>query len=400
MDVFCGNCACPVARSKRKAAPPRSRLAFERRECEPQLVRILYGVVGEGMGHATRSRVVLEELIRENEVHIVVSGRARDYLARQFANVHRIWGLTINYGGNRVRNVRTVLQNLRGAIAGWPGNVRAYFEVLSQFRPDVVISDFESFSYLVGKALRLPVITLDNMQVINRCEHDPTLLAEHEPDFELTRSIVEAKLPGCFHYLITTFFYPQVRRERTTLIPPVLRPEILEARSEVGEHLLVYQTATTNRTLPEVLKRLGLPTRIYGLRRDLTEDVVDENLTYRPFSEARFIDDLRTARAVVAGGGFTLMSEAVYLHKPLLSVPVQGQFEQVLNARYLQQLNYGRYAPTLTALALEHFLGSLNSCEKSLESYEQTGNQATFAALHHQLARAAASPSRPDGMAP
>jgi uncharacterized protein (TIGR00661 family) len=340
------------------------------------------------MGHATRSRVVLEELVREHEVHIVVSGRAREYLARHFANVHGIWGLTINYGGNRVRNVRTILQNLKGAVAGWPANVRAYFDVLSEFHPEVVISDFESFSYLVGKALRIPVISLDNIQMINRCEHDPTLLAEHEPDFELTRALVEAKLPRCFHYLITTFFAPPVRRERTTLVPPVLRPEILAARSEPGEHLLVYQTATTNHALPAVLKGLGLPTRIYGLVRDLKEEVLDGNLSYRPFSEARFIEDLRTARAVVAGGGFTLMSEAVYLHKPLLAVPVQGQFEQVLNALYLERLNYGRYSPALTEAALVDFMGSLKACEQSLAAYQQDGNQATLAALREQLARA------------
>jgi uncharacterized protein (TIGR00661 family) len=43
-------------------------------------MRILYGVVGEGMGHAMRSRVVLDELIKRHEVHVVVSGRAYDYL--------------------------------------------------------------------------------------------------------------------------------------------------------------------------------------------------------------------------------------------------------------------------------------------------------------------------------
>jgi uncharacterized protein (TIGR00661 family) len=370
------------------------RLARETPGCKIETVRILYGVVGEGMGHATRSRVVLEELVRDNDVHIVVSGRAREYLARHFANVHRIWGLTINYGGNRVRSVRTVFQNLQGAVSGWPGNVRAYFEMLSEFRPQVVVSDFESFSYLAGKALRIPVISLDNIQIINRCQHERTLLGAKRRAFELTRSIVEAKLPRCFHYLITTFSYPPVRRARTTLIPPVLRPEILGARSEAGEHLLVYQTATTNRALPEVLKRLGLPTRIYGLRRDLKEDLVDGNLTYRPFSEARFIEDLRTARAVVAGGGFTLMSEAVYLHKPLLSVPVQGQFEQVLNALYLQRLSYGKYAPTLTERALVEFLGSLKEYERALSDYSQDGNEVTFGALHEQLARAAEASSR------
>jgi uncharacterized protein (TIGR00661 family) len=351
-------------------------------------VRILYGVVGEGMGHATRSRVVLEELVRHHDVHIVVSGHAREYLARQFANVHRIWGLTINYGGNSVRNFRTIVQNLAGAVSGWPANLRAYFDVLSEFRPEVVVTDFESFSYLAGKALRIPVISLDNIQIINRCEHNPILLAGWKPTFELTRSIVEAKLPRCFHYLITTFFRPPLRKGRTTLIPPVLRPEVLAAKSEAGEHLLVYQTATTNRALPDVLKRLGRPARIYGLRRDLMADVVDENLVYRPFGEAQFIEDLRTASAVVAGGGFTLMSEAVYLRKPLLSVPVVGQFEQVLNALYLQGLNYGRYAPKVTEEALEEFLGSLKSCERSLSNYNQDGNRDAFAALHRLLSEA------------
>jgi len=355
-------------------------------------VRILYGVVGEGMGHATRSRVVLEELLRNgHEVHIVVSGRAREYLARQFANVHRIWGLTINYDGNRVRSLRTILQNLRGAVSGWPANVTAYFEVLSQFRPEVVISDFESFSYLVGKARRIPVITLDNIQIISRCKHDPRLIAGHRHRFDLTRAFVEAKLPRCFQYLVTTFFFPPLRRGHTTLLPPILRPEVLNAPSESGDHLLVYQTATTNRDLPEVLKRLGLPARIYGLRRDLTQEVVDGNLNYRPFSEKSFIEDLRTARAVVAGGGFTLMSEAVYLRKPMLAVPVKGQFEQVLNALYLQELGYGRYAATLSEAVLVDFLGSLDSCAQALRSYSQDGNQATFAALRNQLADAAAS---------
>ena len=39
-------------------------------------MRILYGVVGEGMGHAMRSGVVLDHLTRNHQVQVVVSGRA------------------------------------------------------------------------------------------------------------------------------------------------------------------------------------------------------------------------------------------------------------------------------------------------------------------------------------
>ena len=351
-------------------------------------MRILYGVVGEGMGHATRSQVLLEELVKHHEVHIVVSGRARDYLAKRFENVHGIWGFTINYEGNSVKKWQTVLQNLKGAVAGWPQNVRKYFELVDEFKPDVVVSDFESFSYLFAKNHFLPVISVDNMQVINRCKHDAALLAGHEDAFEMTRSLVKAKLPGAFHYLITTFFYPPVRKERTTLLPSILRPEILTAKSEPGEHLLVYQTATTNQRLVELLKASRLPCRVYGMRRDLTADLVDDNLTHRPFSEAGFIEDLRTARAVLAGGGYTLMSEAVYLHKPMYSVPVEGQFEQVLNALHLQNLGYGAYAKEPSLETLTAFLKKVPECQEALASYQQNGNTKMIAALEEQLAKA------------
>jgi uncharacterized protein (TIGR00661 family) len=353
-------------------------------------MRILYGVVGEGMGHATRSSVILEHLTQHHDVHVVVSGRARDYLAQRFENVHKIWGLTIQYEGNSVRKLGTLLENLKGAVTGLPSNIKAYFDLVDEFRPDVVVSDFESFSKLYGTNHRLPVISVDNMQIINRCEHDPALLAGHEREFELTKSIVKAKLPGCFHYLIATFFYPEVRKDRTTLLPSILRPEILSARSEPGEHLLVYQTSTTNAGLMSALKQSGLPCRVYGVRRGIKADEVEGNLTFRPFSEAGFIDDLRTARAVVAGGGYTLMSEAVYLRKPVLSLPVQGQFEQTLNALYLEQLGYGRHAAALDEPTLSAFLADVPRCADKLKGYSQDGNRLMLEALDLQIARATA----------
>ncbi len=348
-------------------------------------MKILYGVVGEGMGHATRSRVVLEHLVKQHEVQIVVSGRAQQYLSKRFENVHNIWGLTINYEGNSVKNLGTLLQNLKGAVKGWPQNLRTYFDLAEKFAPDVVISDFETFSYLFARNHFLPVISVDNMQIINRCKHDPKLLEGYESSFELTKGIVKSKLPGAFHFLITTFFYPEVRKARTTLAPSILRPEILQAKSEPGEHLLVYQTSTANIQLLEDLKKSGLPCRIYGMRRDITEDVIDGKLLFRPFSEGGFIDDLRTARGVVAGGGYTLMSEAVYLHKPMLSVPIEGQFEQVLNALYLEKLGFGMYAKSLSGDALPRFLERLPDCQKALERYQQDGNKVLLQHLDDQL---------------
>ena len=113
------------------------------------------------------------------------------------------------------------------------------------------------------------------------------------------------------------------------------------------------------------------------------------NLIFKPFSEAGFIDDLRTARGVVGGGGYTLMSEAVYLRKPMLSVPIGGQFEQVLNALYLEKLNYGMHAKALDGRVLGEFLERVDGCAKSLSGFKQEGNSELLQKLDSLLLEAA-----------
>jgi uncharacterized protein (TIGR00661 family) len=362
-------------------------------------MRILYGVVGEGMGHAMRSRVVIDHLARSHEVQVVVSGRAYDYLKARESDhlgVNKIWGLTIVYEDNEVRNFRTALQILKGAVTGgWPKNVLAYFDLARDFEPEVVVSDFESWSYLYGRAHRIPVISLDNIQILARCTLAPEVLRGHEVDFRLARAIVKAKLPGCFHYLVTTFFRPPLRKPRTSLHPPVLRPEVLAAKPGAGEHLLVYQTSESNEELPAVLAASGRECRVYGFRRGLAEEAVEGRLRYRPFSEAGFIEDLRTARAVVANGGFTLLSEAVYLHKPVLASPVKKQFEQVLNSRYVEAEGYGLAAEALDPARLSEFLERLPEFEGRLAGYAQDGNAELLGALDDLLALAARGDREP-----
>ena len=84
------------------------------------------------------------------------------------------------------------------------------------------------------------------------------------------------------------------------------------------------------------------------------------------------------------------MSEAVYLRKPMLSVPVGGQFEQVLNARYLEREGYGLYAPELTPEWLGRFLEELPDFDRRLAGYTQDGNREILAKLDSLLDQVAA----------
>ncbi|MBK9035287.1 MAG: teichoic acid biosynthesis protein [Myxococcales bacterium] len=353
-------------------------------------MRILYGVVGEGMGHAMRSRVVLEHLVAAgHEVEIMASGRAVDFLGKRFDGVNRIHGLHMVLEENRVRRGKTLWSNVVGGALGLPDNIGAYFDLIGAFEPEAVISDFESWTHLYAKNHRLPILSIDNMQIIHRCALPDDIIGDDGVTFQLTKAFIKSKLPFCDAYYITSFFRPPIRKADTFLFPPILRPEILAATPGPGDHLLVYQPGA-NAALEAALRALGRECRIYGMRPGLATEEHDGALRFRPFSEAGFIDDLATAAGVVAGGGFTLMGEAVFLHKPMLAIPLAGQFEQIMNARYLAKEGYGLAAADINEPdLLARFVERLPDLTAALAGYHQDGNRELLTAVDHFLTIAA-----------
>ena len=103
-------------------------------------VKILYGVVGEGMGHAIRSKVVLDFLVSEgHEVEIMASGRAVDFLKKHFPAVNRIHGYFMIAEENYIHRGKTFWLNVMKGAVGVPRNIAAYFELIDDFRPQAVI---------------------------------------------------------------------------------------------------------------------------------------------------------------------------------------------------------------------------------------------------------------------
>lgn len=353
-------------------------------------MRILYGVVGAGMGHAIRSSVVIEHLLAEgHEVHIVCSGSAVNFLREKFGELTEIWGLSMVMQDNQVSKTATAAKNLSGALRGLPGNAVEFIEVESAFDPEVVISDFETWSWFFGKMFDLPIICVDNIQILNRCSHASEIIAGDQDEFRLAKNIVKARAPKASWYLVTTFFYPEVRKKRTELVPPILRQNVLDADPTDGGHLLVYQTSQTFADLPKMLQKLDCPAYVYGLRQ-VDEPTTHGNITYKPFSNDGFVADLASSRGVVASAGFTLAGEAVHLGKPYLATPVRGQFEQTLNARYLHELGYGTYDRQLDMPTLQSFIEHIDEYRENLRTYDRQDNSKLLNRLDELLDLAAA----------
>jgi uncharacterized protein (TIGR00661 family) len=346
-------------------------------------MKILYGVPGEGMGHATRSKVMIQHLLKNHDVHVVASARAFKFLDQHFpGRVSEIKGFHFAFKDKKVSKSGTLMLNLKNMPSSLSHNLTSLFELEHIFRPDLVISDFESFSYYLAKYHRIPVISIDNMQVIDRCQLDIAIPREQRENYRLAKNIVRAKVPGCKRYFITSFFEAEIQKSNTQLVPSILRDEIVRLQPTYGGPIVVYQTGSIASSIADILN--GIPDRnfiVYGAAEESTV----KNTTFKKFSEVGFLDDLAHADAVIANGGFSFLSEAVYLKKPTLSIPIAGQFEQYVNAAYIEKLGYGRYFTTLTADHVKTFLYDLNSFKTNLKSYDQRGNDILFSFIDDYL---------------
>lgn len=120
----------------------------------------------------------------------------------------------------------------------------------------------------------------------------------------------------------------------------------------------------------EELKKLDYKFIVYGFNKD----EVDENLTYRSFNEEQIFEDMRTAKAIIVNGGFTMISEAIYLKKPIYSTPAHKNFEQILNGFYVEKLGFGEYHDKLDVKKIESFLDNLDKYQENLNKVEPWDN--------------------------
>ncbi|MEZ5076650.1 MAG: glycosyltransferase family protein [Solirubrobacterales bacterium] len=342
-------------------------------------MRILYGVNGEGMGHATRSEVVIGSLLDEHDVRVMASGAAFRHLDGRLDHVERVFGPSFAMEEGEIRRWATVTGTVAAAGRELPDSLRRWLAAVEEWRPEVVVTDFEPLAGIYARWSRTPLVCVDNIHMIDRCEHDAAIVAGAEDDYRLARAVTRAMVPNAGDYVVTTFFRPPLAKGRTTLVPPILRPAVVEAEPRRGEHLLVYSGGSGE--LIEALRECGVSARVYGMRDGAPSGGSDGGVEFRPRSVDGFLADLVSARAVITGGGFSLLSEAVYLGKPVFSVPLRGQFEQLMNARYLEREGFGVCAPRVDREALSDFLSRLDEFEARLAAYGQDGNREALAQI-------------------
>ncbi len=330
------------------------------------MVKILYGIGCEGMGHATRSKAVIEYLVkRGHEIKIVTSGRSYEYLKGYPSDIVNAESWRLAYRGNRIYPWGSVVLNAQ-KLPKLIKAVVAIKKAIKSWKPDIILNDYAFAVSELGKYYEIPTMTIDNNRIRIAARVEKQI---HWWNRFNANAFIWLNTPKSDAHIILTFFYPPLKEnaKNTFLAPPIIRKELRELKTTNKDHIILYQTASTNEGVLEAAKAAKAKFRVYGFG----EREPEGNLVFKPFSEKEFFDDLSSAKAVITNGGFSLMSECLFLRKPVLSIPMENHYEQQINAYYLAKLGYGMMAQEPSAGVINRFLKNLKRYEKNLKSYNQ-----------------------------
>ena len=322
------------------------------------MANIIYGVAGEGYGHSTRSQLVGQKLIDAgHNVIFATSQKGLKHLGQYFPErTKEAFGLLFGYKGGKVSNLKTLRINLQRLPAGMKTNRRLYKNHFETFSPDLVITDFEHFSAKWAKKNNVPVISIDNEHLLTLCKLDDVDVGKFTK-FS-SKFVTKHYYKNPASYIIISFFDTELTSDAACIAPPILRSAALEMTPTEGDHVVVYSTTGAKaEQVTEVCKKFPSQTfHIYGFNMAKQQG----NCIFKEHSAEGFLVDMAASRGVISSAGFSLITECLHFKKKMLLLPLPGQYEQIINAHYIEKLGVGVSAKSFSAEFLKRFLDDLD----------------------------------------
>lgn len=358
------------------------------------MARIIYALSGQGRGHSSRVRAISSELrSRGHEIFFCGGGTALEVLQSQGDTVIPVPHLKQVVHDNRIQVLKTVSSNIpnirnRGAI------VDNLADTFTDIGADLLITDFEAFSPRAAAQIGLPVLSFNHQQVVTETRY--RLAARYRLNAALASTVIRLVAPdNPVHTLLTSFYFPPVRDpDNVSLIGPILRPEVRAMHTSSDGTVLVYfNQAEGSESFARLLQQSDRDFIVYNFPKDAR--LTSHNIEYKDASCEGFLRDLARCSAVICTAGFTLLSESLFLGKPVLSIPNRGIFEQTLNALFLEKTGLGKGVidRPVTKTDIDEFLAT-DYFPTSNRYSVKCGNSAAISCIEQYSSSDRVSPAR------
>lgn len=319
-------------------------------------MNILFAIQSEGRGHLTQAIALKHILDRAGHrvVGVMLGGgehrNAPGFFIDEFEDSeighYRSPHFAIN-GDRSISPSKTGLNLLRN-LGAYRQSYRALKYAIERLKPDLLINFYEPIAGMV-RLLNpdlVPSIAIGHQFMLGH----PSYVRNEQHYLQRRMMLAFNRVIGARSIKAGLSFYEaeDMSRQSIYCCPPLLRDHLFELSTTRDEgFLLVYllnhgygrdiinwhalhpdQRIECFCENPEPLQKLA----------------VNRRLRFKGLDGKRFLDMMERCSGVVCTAGFETVSEAAWLGKPLMMVPVENHVEQELNAMDAERLGLGLHA--------------------------------------------------------
>ena len=281
-------------------------------------MKILYGINGTGQGHVIRSEQIIDTLKREHQVDILLSGQGNPINLKHPIK-YNFQGLTFILKKGKVDWIKTF----------WQNSIRQLLNditMLDLSEYDLIISDFEPITSWKALFKRKPCVQFSRQASFNFSETPRPFFKNRLAELFM-KLYCPSKCKIGVHY----------QAYNNSMVPPMIRQEIVEAKVENKGHITVYLSAYSLKQLRKVFIKIpSIEFQVFSPQ--CSKQYKDENIEFFPVSKEVFLNSLISCAGVICGAGFGLPAECLYLQKKLFAIPIKNQYEQECNGVALSRL--------------------------------------------------------------
>lgn len=318
--------------------------------------RIFYSLPGEGLGHAARTKAIIDRL--EHEVHIFTWGEAFDFFKKQnYPYLHKIAGIPFGRDSKNKIQIFKTIKNFISFLFKYRKSFKEILEFYEEIQPDLFVVDFEPILPRVARKIKAKYLSIDNQHKFSHCKIDdlPTNLRFFAYWMGM---YTEINVPDPTEIIISTFYHSAVKKTgNVTLVNCFMRKEFDKYKSIAGDYILVYYKNSCGPKILEILNELDISNvKVYNC----PEQNRKYGFEYHDTSNESFIAALAGCQAIFCGSGNQLLGESAFYGKPIFTIPEPNQPEQLINAYYVDKMGYGAYSE-LENISTEKVVDFLNT---------------------------------------
>lgn len=124
-------------------------------------------------------------------------------------------------------------------------------------------------------------------------------------------------------------------KKKIVVLPPLLRKDLKNLTRQQGDFYLTYMVnhGYSEEVMNFAKRNPKIKIEAFWDKKEAGKEFKAlDNLTFHQVDDRLFLEKMATCKGLVSTAGFESICEAMYLGKPVMFIPVQGQYDQLCNA--------------------------------------------------------------------